>query len=1115
MMIIQEQLERVNNTFLQLHQSFLQIEEKKKGLLQEYAEREKRIRENYTHQRAPLLQDKDDVLKFYRIAKDNSRKELVHNANKRKTDIARLNTMVSQINTSSRDDYIAGQIIDLASGFIVFIDDQLSVIDKQENADIEKNKRNQKNEEDRLENEKKNVLIECKRYLQGKDIEELVKLFNMIHRDYEITADYFASWGISKKRKKMMLLGFQQYPLDVPQMLCHILKSSLGEHFDTTTKNVNCPIGYITGNQEEIHVEYTDLNERLLFSGVQAIILNYLRYFRPTEFKVTLLDYVHYNSTVLGPLARFAAGKNSFIEIVPSSDKALRQTISILADYYRKIERKTGVVSVYDYNRKCAVEDRIPLRILILNRNEESFRLSDEGDISYLVNNSKKLGLVVVHMTKSKDGGSKGKEREKKYLSKGNEYIRVISDDNGNFYIKNKNEWRSFTWLISPEILPDGFVTKVLSLMQRKEKGTKYFSRYEMQVPHKSIKERRKIEIPFGVDDDDKAFSCSFENETFAAYIMGAAGSGKSTLLHTIICGILMGYHPDEVELWLLDFKMLEFKRYVENKPPHIRYLLLEKSEDLVFDIIDQLTGELNKRQYLFSQQGWSKLSDVPADLNIPAIFVIIDEFAQMSQILRETKGMGTDQDYTIKLENLLAKGRALGMKFIFASQTYTTGISGLTETACKQIQMRFALKNTPEEIKQTLTLSTDEITPQLSRSIYSLPAYESLFKWRDNAGEVRVGRFRNMYIEGNEIDNLIAMINQAYHAVPKGKQTGDDSYVEKNAVLIDGNQPKTFASQVQYYKEYEKSIDEDDYDETDIFVYPGVPCSFTLARPFLLCNGTAENILIAGGKRDDKVNILLSIMKCYVRSGNPIEIWTHPRAGIYRKYKHTVLSKQSIHTDLNEVCNRIMSIKRTIQQRRVNPRLVVCLGYEYFASDMELFDEAPSFEHDMMTQESPAEESLPDMSEILRLAAQCSDPEEKRRIIEEYNQRCAKQQAKSQHIEEETHADSGYDARSDITWILKRASNFGVHFLFCFDHGQDFINQKLEGNAFRHKLLFSMSRDESSFIAGNRMASEVDDGVCVYTNGKVAFTIRPHIYRGVPCNGWIIDDSGQIVNRT
>lgn len=43
------------------------------------------------------------------------------------------------------------------------------------------------------------------------------------------------------------------------------------------------------------------------------------------------------------------------------------------------------------------------------------------------------------------------------------------------------------------------------------------------------------------------------------------------------------------------------------------------------------------------------------------------------------------------------------------------------------------------------------------------------------------------------------------------------------------------------------------------------------------------------------------------------------------------------------------------------------------------------------------------------------------------------------------------------MEWIIKRASNYGLHFLFCFDQGRDFINLRLDENAFRHKILFSM----------------------------------------------------------
>ena len=149
---------------------------------------------------------------------------------------------------------------------------------------------------------------------------------------------------------------------------------------------------------------------------------------------------------------------------------------------------------------------------------------------------------------------------------------------------------------------------------------------------------------------------------------MGASRSGKSTLLHVMICSLITNYHPDEVELWLVDFKRTEFRHYSASCPPHLKYLLLEESEDLIFDLIDELTDVLNDRMKIFSNNGWSKLSEVPPDVYMPAIFVIIDEFAQVSQKLRDSQLSG-GTNYVIALENILAKGAAFGMKFIFASQ--------------------------------------------------------------------------------------------------------------------------------------------------------------------------------------------------------------------------------------------------------------------------------------------------------------------------------------------------------------------------------------------------------------------------------------------------------------
>ena len=49
--------------------------------------------------------------------------------------------------------------------------------------------------------------------------------------------------------------------------------------------------------------------------------------------------------------------------------------------------------------------------------------------------------------------------------------------------------------------------------------------------------------------------------------IAGKTGSGKSTLLHALITNAALRYSPDEVELYLIDFKKgVEFKIYAAHR---------------------------------------------------------------------------------------------------------------------------------------------------------------------------------------------------------------------------------------------------------------------------------------------------------------------------------------------------------------------------------------------------------------------------------------------------------------------------------------------------------------------------------------------------------------------
>ena len=185
-------------------------------------------------------------------------------------------------------------------------------------------------------------------------------------------------------------------------------------------------------------------------------------------------------------------------------------------------------------------------------------------------------------------------------------------------------------------------------------------------------------------------------------------------------------------------------------------------------------------------------------------------------------------------------------------------------------------------------------------------------------------------------------------------------------------------------------------------------------------------------------------------------------------------------------------------------------IGYDMLSNDMEILGSDEGAKNNVIKSEIKKEKSSLDMNAILNMLKNCSDPAEKKRLLEEYNSGVSKEKK----VLNDDEGDRIYDARLDLEWIIKRAPNYGIHFVFCFDQARDFISTKLDEKSFQHKLLFSMAKDDSINISGNRKANEVDDGVCLYTNGKESFTLRPYIYKGIPCNGWIVDDNGKIVQR-
>ena len=115
--------------------------------------------------------------------------------------------------------------------------------------------------------------------------------------------------------------------------------------------------------------------------------------------------------------------------------------------------------------------------------------------------------------------------------------------------------------------------------------------------------------------------------------IAGKTGSGKSTLLHALITNGALRYSPDELELYLIDFKKgVEFKVYAAMELPHARVIAVESEREFGLSVLQRLDVELKERGEIYRELGCQDLAgyrEARPEVPMPRILLIVDEFQE------------------------------------------------------------------------------------------------------------------------------------------------------------------------------------------------------------------------------------------------------------------------------------------------------------------------------------------------------------------------------------------------------------------------------------------------------------------------------------------------------
>lgn len=240
------------------------------------------------------------------------------------------------------------------------------------------------------------------------------------------------------------------------------------------------------------------------------------------------------------------------------------------------------------------------------------------------------------------------------------------------------------------------------------EINTDFKSHYDIENLHLFTRDATNgLSIPFAFDQDNNIVDLEIGDATPHALLSGSTGSGKSVTLHAIINQVMINYHPADVEIWAIDYKAVEFGYYVNKRTPHISVIGQDNSEDFTFGLIDLIKEEYDRRKDLFVKNNckdFRSYRNKVGSRSLSRILIVVDEFHNMTQAISSYSG---EKDYKKTLENLLSEMRAMGMSFLFCSQTIAAGLNGLTEKGRNQIGCRLSMRHEDiTEIKETLSLS-------------------------------------------------------------------------------------------------------------------------------------------------------------------------------------------------------------------------------------------------------------------------------------------------------------------------------------------------------------------------------------------------------------------------
>lgn len=901
-------------------------------------------------------------------------------------------------------------------------------------------------------------LIEAKDSMElDAHIEQICDMMKNYERTYARVPELNAAFP------PLVTLGNVLYPADV-------FSDSIGyqhilERFGTERKGesentayVELPLTFDLRNSFNLFLNCPEASSKEILEFTHHVIWSFLSFMPITKVNVCVFDSEQRGNSILPFLDFRKRSPETFDQKIYTSQEAIYdrlQKINTQIDEF--IQEKLGnrYKDILNYNLNTTNRAE-PVTLLILY----DFPSGMDGRcidlLTNILRNGNKCGVFTVICYNPNITFSRYESIDER-LEKIAKFCALIDYKEGHYNLLPYN-----LQIKTPAMLSCDTVDRFISIYTDEIEAVKKQGLSFKDILSKelfSFDSSKSMKIPVGVGDGDSIISLTIgEGSSHHSLIAGATGSGKSTLLHTLIMSSMLHYGPDQLHLYLMDFKSgTEFKVYESVKLPHIQLLALDAMQEFGESILENLVDEMERRGALFKSAGQTSLKGYTqaTGLPMPRILVIMDEF----QILfNDSTNRKVAMNCAELTKRIVTEGRAFGIHLLMATQS-TKVISDLTLShgTIEQMRIRIGLKCGESDARYLFSDQNDAKALSMMKGPIGTAVMNLDYTEQPNIG------FRAAYCDNETQKYYLDLISRTYADAPSTLQTFEGS---RTVNLLD------------YFADAHIGAT----DELPVHIHMGT--LIKVAPPFALCidRKKKHNLLICGSseKMANTIsnNYMISALlnrnaALYCIDGDKL-VGDDSSAGFYEALSACCGSRIKIAQDRADIIRFINEIYQSYQTwKKQNSGDVVFVVLK----NLQFLDIVKSMLKGEMIDESEC------------LDAASSEPE-----IDPANPFAAV----TSFFESKENGDD-CSVGEKLLKLIADGSGFGIHFIVtsleyqtvreCMYYGENVLAK------FPERIIFSLGSNDADNLIENVSVAGLRDNTVYFTDSvKNTFQMKPYL---------------------